>query len=406
MSLPPRQNSLVAEQSFSALSEQATPASESTDVHEDVPLAAVEEAIESGWKASATIASEITQEHQPVTTEPTTIRSGRRLSVVMGLLSIALICLGIFFKGQSTTGSAGPQLLAAATASADVQNSPWLPTDAISSPKYQTVPIRDIQAAGYRVLAENPETPGQAPSDYGEFDRETWRVLQLQISKPDGGWLKVSLARPLSWIDEAPKNSDGSIWLEFEELGIANWAEVLSINECPEGILGDGRLVTGTFQHSAANVIELTFSHSEEAIRSTSNHPFWSEDRQEFVQAGELTPGEHVRLLDGSTSSLARAVPLEEEFPVFNLEVDGEHVYYVGLDGMLVHNAGRGYGPKRFKDKNPQYKDSYEIHHSREWNVLTRYPKTFTPHQLNLESMMRPILRSIWVCRGFARLLR
>lgn len=157
----------------------------------------------------------------------------------------------------------------------------------------------------------------------------------------------MSLARPFWWIDETPRNSDGAIWLEFEELGIANWANVLSVNECPESILGDGRLVTGTFQHSAANVIELTFSHSEEAIRSTSNHPFWSEDRQEFVQAGELAPGEHVRLLDGSTSSLTRAVPLEEEFPVFNLEVDGEHVYYVGLDGVLVHNAGRYTGKRK-----------------------------------------------------------
>ncbi|MEP3479942.1 MAG: AHH domain-containing protein [Fuerstiella sp.] len=78
-------------------------------------------------------------------------------------------------------------------------------------------------------------------------------------------------------------------------------------------------------------------------MRGTRWIRFWSEDRQDFVQAGELATGEHVRLLDGSTSSLTRAVPLEEEFPVFNLEVDGEHVYYVGLDGVLVHNAGRRY---------------------------------------------------------------
>ena len=50
-------------------------------------------------------------------------------------------------------------------------------------------------------------------------------------------------------------------------------------------------------------------------------------------------PGEHLRLADGRTTTLTRAEPISEQLPVYNLEVDGEHVYYVGTSGVLVHNT-------------------------------------------------------------------
>ena len=105
---------------------------------------------------------------------------------------------------------------------------------------------------------------------------------------------------------------------------------------------GQGRVVTATFQHTKADVIDLTIGDAveRETIGTTSNHPFWSEDRQAFVQAGSLKSGERVRTYLGDhkqvISLLARPGPQE----VYNLEVHAEHVYYVGEFGALVHNSG------------------------------------------------------------------
>ncbi|MDP1563049.1 MAG: polymorphic toxin-type HINT domain-containing protein [Pirellulaceae bacterium] len=75
----------------------------------------------------------------------------------------------------------------------------------------------------------------------------------------------------------------------------------------------------------------------------TANHPFWSVDRAEFVQAGELTIGERLQTLAGDTLWVQQKLPRPGPEPVYNLEVHDEHVYYVGTSGILAHNAGKKY---------------------------------------------------------------
>ena len=215
-----------------------------------------------------------------------------------------------------------------------------------TQPRYSSKAIREIQPIADRVLADNPETLGQAPSDFGEFDRESWRIVRLEVPKPDGEWMRVTLARPVTWLEAAGRDDLGRLWLEFKELGVANWANVLAIEPCPEAEVGQGRLVTGKFEHSSADVIDLFVDSISEAIGTTSNHPFWSEDRQDFVQAGKLRIGERLRLRDGSTPVVTAAVQRSQSVPVFNLEVDGEHVYYVAASGVLVHNGDEEYTKK------------------------------------------------------------
>ena len=81
-------------------------------------------------------------------------------------------------------------------------------------------------------------------------------------------------------------------------------------------------------------MLNLFIAGEATPIGSTANHPFWSEDRQDFVQAGSLNPGEHLRLADGRTTTLERTEPIAEQLPVYNLEVDGEHVFYIGESGV------------------------------------------------------------------------
>ncbi|NQV24264.1 MAG: hypothetical protein HQ518_07830 [Rhodopirellula sp.] len=168
-----------------------------------------------------------------------------------------------------------------------------------------------------------------------------------------------------------------------------------AIADCPPLEADDGtgrRLVTAVFRHVADNVIDVSIEGESELIGCTSNHPFWSHDRQEFVEAGTLEIGERVLSDDGTPRAITRITPHRgPPVVVYNFEVDIEHVYVVGESGLLVHNSCRHNGPNNFKKNNPEFIGTHEIHHSVEWNVLKRYPGTFTPDELNLEKMMRPI---------------
>ncbi|MEZ6094047.1 MAG: polymorphic toxin-type HINT domain-containing protein [Pirellulaceae bacterium] len=73
----------------------------------------------------------------------------------------------------------------------------------------------------------------------------------------------------------------------------------------------------------------------------TETHPFWSVRDQAFVPIGKLSVGDEVITLHGEakriTSILPRPGPAER---VYNLEVNGEHTYFVGNQQLLVHNNG------------------------------------------------------------------
>lgn len=118
--------------------------------------------------------------------------------------------------------------------------------------------------------------------------------------------------------------------LDLPELGASGPATITAIESWPpiESTRTDGRrLITGTFRDSAGNVIQLDIAGEPDSIGVTDNHPFWSEDRQAFVPAGDLRPQEHVRRADGSLTQVTRITPHRgPPVEVFNLEVDIEHV--------------------------------------------------------------------------------
>jgi len=140
---------------------------------------------------------------------------------------------------------------------------------------------------------------------------------------------------------------------------------VVHIGPAPPLEAGPGQIVTGTFAHSAANVINLYVEGLDEPIGTTASHPFWCEDRQAFVPAGDLKRGERLRTQDGQLLALTASRPRAAD-AVFNLEVNTEHVYYVGIHGLLVHNScdGKGVAPKNVADV-------IQGHHGIPWNNKT-----------------------------------
>lgn len=121
-------------------------------------------------------------------------------------------------------------------------------------------------------------------------------------------------------------------------MGAHGPALVQSLSPAPPILSGDGEVITGTFSHSAGNVIDLHVEGLSQSIGTTDNHPFWSEDRQKFVPAGDLKTGERLRTEDGRLLAVAGATARRHAESVFNLEVNTEHVYYVSTTGVLVHN--------------------------------------------------------------------
>jgi len=244
----------------------------------------------------------------------------RLLSSLVGSLLLGWLLVGWF-------SSDVPSVVASTSASA---------TSSARGP-FLTKPIEQIRI-GERVLARNP-LRSEVDRRFDEPTPETWRHLTLRLRKPDGQRLDIELLRPLAWINAVGAHSERFIHLNLAELGANGFAEVVSVAPCPPIATGTGSVVTGTFSHAASNVITVRIDGIDTPIGTTANHPFWSEDRRAFLPAGELRRGERLRSAGGHTirvSSISRRGP---PATVYNIEVQGQHVYYVSTGAVLVHNS-------------------------------------------------------------------
>jgi hypothetical protein len=98
------------------------------------------------------------------------------------------------------------------------------------------------------------------------------------------------------------------------------------------------RMVTGTFAHSEGLCGDLKLKGESQPLGVTPGHPFWSADREDWVSVEALRPGDTVKTLQGTTT-VESFTMREKPEPTFNMEVEGDHVYRVGEQGILVHNA-------------------------------------------------------------------
>jgi hypothetical protein len=150
----------------------------------------------------------------------------------------------------------------------------------------------------------------------------------------------VVLLRPDWWLEEEEARFGGTVELDVPECGIEGKARVLGIERCPPVKPGAGRVITGTFKHSSARVLDLYVEGLNAPIGTTATHLFWSEDREAFVAAGELRHNEALRTSQGTLRCLA-AIPRERCCSVHNIEVQVSHTYHISSGAFLVHNAGR-----------------------------------------------------------------
>jgi hypothetical protein len=146
------------------------------------------------------------------------------------------------------------------------------------------------------------------------------------------------MLRSDDWIRERNAQVGGKLFLDMPEMGVKGLADVLSIDPCPEIEPGPGRVIMSTFAHTSGTVYDLRLEGEDEPIGVTATHLIWAPDRNRWVPAAELRVGEGVETRGGfaRVQSITRR---SDTAPVYNIEVEGDHCYRVGMKGVLVHNA-------------------------------------------------------------------
>ncbi len=239
----------------------------------------------------------------------------------------------------------------------------------VASPPTTRVVVRDIDTfdVGMRAAGKNP-LRGQVESA-PEPDPQTSRKLVLQMKKESGHRLTVKLLRSLQWMDLVGVKEGGTFFLDLPEMGAVGDAYVDAVLPCPAIDMGPGNVVTGVFAHEAdpeTKILSVTFANGAYIKGVTDNHPFYSIDRNDFVEVGRMREGETVKVEGGMT----RITKIDSRFArpgemLYNLETHNEHVFRVTTAGVLVHNncvtgSIRGKTPNKIArdilDRQPNWK--------------------------------------------------
>ena len=117
--------------------------------------------------------------------------------------------------------------------------------------------------------------------------------------------------------------------------------------------------VTDIFEKEVNELIDLTINGN--VITTTPNHPFYLPSYDVWVTADSLQNNDLVLLYDGSYGYVQNAFSYEcENTIVYNFTVENNHTYYVGDEGVLVHNDCTTITSKRNKGVTEAWKKEKE----------------------------------------------
>ncbi|WEH27490.1 polymorphic toxin-type HINT domain-containing protein [Streptomyces sp. AM 3-1-1] len=93
----------------------------------------------------------------------------------------------------------------------------------------------------------------------------------------------------------------------------------------------------------------------DSVLTATDTHPFWSLNRDAWIDAGDLRAGDLLRNTTGDTVRIDAVSHYVKRQRTYDLTVDRTHTYYVlaGQTPVLVHNSGAGPDPTSFSNLIP-----------------------------------------------------
>jgi RHS repeat-associated protein len=211
----------------------------------------------------------------------------------------------------------------------------------------QFVPIEELRV-GDRVMADNPDNSQVEPATDTQVDPRTWRhiVMEADLRWDDGtpDPIRLETLQPPDWIamQGAEVGQLVDLPLDLVEMGLPAdlRARVLETRPCPTLVPGPGRIVLTTVNHLHNRVVELQVRDANgrpETLRPTCFHKFYSQTRRAWISAQDLQVDEVLAGLRGPVT-VASTVALPGIHRVYNLTVEGEHVYHVSKQHVAAHN--------------------------------------------------------------------
>jgi RHS repeat-associated protein len=216
-------------------------------------------------------------------------------------------------------------------------------------------PIEQV-ALGDRV---GPESAECGPS----LDLSDWIEVGLRmIVSPDGApdELDIRLLRPRTWLAEQGVRPGSYIGLAIDDLNVSGSAYVTYTQPVHELQAGTRCPVTGTVRHQSRAVINVALAEGE-PLHVTAHHRLFSADRNDWVAAGSLEDGEWLQTRAGVVQVTHVDRTPQGPTEVFNLEVIGQHQYFVGDQRVRAHNNyGEGLRPNTAAHKAQRWADYQE----------------------------------------------
>lgn len=187
---------------------------------------------------------------------------------------------------------------------------------------------------GDRVLNSDEDSSPSA------VDPRGWRKIEVELPNPDcpADIVHIELLRPLAWIAQAGAQTGSTFWLDLDEMGLRGPAVVRCVTNCPAIAPGEGRVILSTVTDLSSFMFELKFRGHDEPLELTGRHRLYSASQNNWVAAATLRPGEWLRTCHG-TVQVESVTPETGTHRVHNLEVESQHCYFAGAEGVLSHNV-------------------------------------------------------------------
>ncbi len=93
--------------------------------------------------------------------------------------------------------------------------------------------------------------------------------------------------------------------------------------------------VSRTLKNEASEIYAIYLAG--ETIEVTAEHPFYVVGK-EWTLTRDLAVGDKLRTIDGNAIPIEKIIRSEKAVTVYNVTVGGDHNYFVGDEGVLVHN--------------------------------------------------------------------
>ena len=166
----------------------------------------------------------------------------------------------------------------------------------------------------------------------------SWWIVELVVGDPDlHDSTRLELLRPLEWLNSNRLSEGDAVYIDDAELSVDGWAVVTGLRQGPPPRLGHGRVVVAKSRRSSKGVYVVKLKGDYDPIRVTGSHPLFSLDRGRWASVSELVIGEKLATKNGPTP-IEALVYDGRTSTVYNLHVESDQEYLVGLSGVRAHN--------------------------------------------------------------------